>query len=242
MADKNILVSIWNYFTSNTETSNKEIAQELQEIIPTVEVIKPKRSINDVKLDDEDIKMFEEQEQKAYLEYIEEIFESEMLLLEPLSDLSRELSYDKNNAEFTDNYSIISYSETMENAFKNGYKPTLIKYNTRYLNFYESILFLKSNLTPKVSIPEINIKYYYGISTPKLKNILIIALTLGINITLHLTNIKIELKIANATETLDFIYFSKSYFPLVETSKTFMHLNINPNLFLTSRTQIAVTN
>jgi len=248
MADKNILVSIWNYFTSNIETSNKETVQELQEYKPIVETIKPKHNIKDVKLDDEDIKMFEEQEKKAYLEYIEEnqenqeIFESDMLLLQPFSDLSRELSYDKNSAEFTNDYSIISYTETMESVLKNGYKPTLIKYNTRYLNFYESILFLKSNLTPKISVPEINIKYYYGIPTPKLKNILIIALTLGINITLHLINTKVELKVVNATETLDFIYFSKSYFPLVETSKTFMHLNINPNLFLTSGTQVTVTN
>jgi hypothetical protein len=268
MADVNILVNIWNYFASSpTEpVKNEVIKQETpSQIGPKVR--KLKNIFENIEFDESDIKMFEEQdklaekkllEDKLYIQKLNsddhkyeeskkaaDIFESEMILLKSIHDLTSDILYPEEiNTETYENYSISNYNESLHELFQSGIIPTLIKGKGRYLNLYECALYLKPNIIPKVNTLDVKIKNYYGIHNHKIKNIISLALTLGININIYTNNNKIQIITAVGGEILNYFYHSQVYYPLINITSLSNQdfIRLDSNNFLTSTTQITIYN
>lgn len=265
MSETNILIDIWNYFgfsEQKEEPKPQKIIKRSASIVHSISAL----PIVPKEIEQKNYEQFKIEEMLAYEEKLKKLeqegreidelcktiqskdnFESDAILLKSIDELDKEfLDPILINNETYPNFSITSFTESIKELFDSEKIPTLIKTDNkdRYLNFYESILYLLPELKPNFTNygAEIKLNQYYGMSTQKLKFLIKIGLIFGISFEIYTANTKIAVKIKDSEHELSYFYFKGSLFLVIHI--TDLHnkdfITIDSNALLASIAQTTI--
>ena len=103
------------------------------------------------------------------------------------------------------------------------------------MNFFETCLYFKKNKDTR--IPDntyIKLMNYYGISDIKIKDAILIAIILGVNLNLYCGGTRIEIRVKNPDLVLNYLYYNRNFFLLInmdDFSRSTDYCKINQQIF-----------